>query len=125
MSEGVSYPDVGKMQVGRVGVMNRFKKLPPRHATNMLTYAVPDFTPQYKKKQLTSIRDQDTNDRLLEQGSEAEANPCTTETKIDDIRRVKKKKKRKCLHIDSIAPHPAQCSICPEPSVPPVGKEEP
>ena len=76
-------------------------------------------------RKTTSIQYQDTTDRLLEHGSEAEANPCTTETKRNDIRRVKKNGHTLTKLPLPQASAPSHGNICPEPSVPPVGKEKP
>lgn len=41
------------------------------------------------QEQLTTIRGQDTAEKILEHGGKAEANPCTTETKTDHTGRVR------------------------------------
>lgn len=58
-----------------------------------------------QEKQLTTIYKQDTADRLLEHGDEAETFPCTVETKMDCIRRG-----REQVHTDHMALPLGQCS---------------
>ena len=53
----------------------------------MVTYVITDFASPPQEEQLTTIQEQDTTERILGYGSEAEA---TTETETDYIRRVKK-----------------------------------